>query len=148
MQIIRWSLRCAPAALMIFLLFTVFKSQPTVVSSAVSEGNAALHPLDRPSAPRKFAQRGSSEFSSPVFRQQSGDKRVYRTMVGVSPRSPILEIPVRTADDDGLSIKDDDLVLGVEINGQSRAYPITQLCGPNREIINDQIGGRAIAATW
>jgi hypothetical protein len=41
-----------------------------------------------------------------------------------------------------------ELVLGVTVNGQSRAYPINMLTGPQREIINDQLGGHAIAATW
>lgn len=41
-----------------------------------------------------------------------------------------------------------ELVLGVTVNDQSRAYPINMLTGPSREIINDQLGGRAIAATW
>ncbi len=41
-----------------------------------------------------------------------------------------------------------ELVIGVTVNGQSRAYPINQLTGPRREIINDTLGGTAIAATW
>lgn len=41
-----------------------------------------------------------------------------------------------------------DLVIGVHLNGQARAYPINQLTGPSREIINDELGGIAIAATW
>ena len=41
-----------------------------------------------------------------------------------------------------------DLVLGVEVNGVSRAYPINMLNGPTREIINDELGGVSIAATW
>ncbi|MBC8355500.1 MAG: DUF3179 domain-containing protein [Planctomycetes bacterium] len=45
-------------------------------------------------------------------------------------------------------IGDNELVIGVEVNGQSRAYPINQLTGPSREIINDELGGTAIAATW
>lgn len=45
-------------------------------------------------------------------------------------------------------IEPDELVLGIEIKGESRAYPINMLTGPSREIINDQIGGVAIAATW
>lgn len=43
---------------------------------------------------------------------------------------------------------DEELVIGVEINGQSRAYPINMMTGPSREIINDTLGGTAIAATW
>ena len=41
-----------------------------------------------------------------------------------------------------------ELVIGVEVNGAARAYPINQLTGPDREIINDVLGGTAIAATW
>jgi hypothetical protein len=36
----------------------------------------------------------------------------------------------------------------VMINGESRAYPINMLTGPSREILNDRLGGTAIAATW
>lgn len=45
-------------------------------------------------------------------------------------------------------LKADELVLGVEIDGQSRAYPLNMLTGPDREIINDTLAGRPIAATW
>ena len=40
------------------------------------------------------------------------------------------------------------LVLGVTVGEESRAYPINMLTGPSREILNDALGGRAIAATW
>ena len=42
----------------------------------------------------------------------------------------------------------EELVLGVEVDGVARAYPINMLTGPQREIINDKLGGKAIAATW
>ena len=45
-------------------------------------------------------------------------------------------------------VRDEELVLGVVVDGAARAYPINQLTGPRREIINDDLGGRAIAATW
>lgn len=45
-------------------------------------------------------------------------------------------------------VRDEELVLGVVVGGKSRAYPINQLTGPRREIINDKLGGVAIAATW
>ena len=48
----------------------------------------------------------------------------------------------------GNQVRDDELVLGVAINGEARAYPINMLTNPTREIINDTVGGRAIAATW
>lgn len=45
-------------------------------------------------------------------------------------------------------VQADELVLGVVVEGAARAYPIDQLTGPSREIINDKLGGRDIAATW
>ena len=45
-------------------------------------------------------------------------------------------------------VRDDELVLGVVVNGAARAYPINMLTNPTREIVNDKLGGRAIAATW
>lgn len=45
-------------------------------------------------------------------------------------------------------VEDDELVLGVTIGKASRAYPINMLTNPTREIINDKLGGKHIAATW
>ena len=55
---------------------------------------------------------------------------------------------LRTAAQAANQIGDAELVLGVEIDGKARAYPINMLTGPDREIINDSIDGHAIAATW
>jgi len=45
-------------------------------------------------------------------------------------------------------VPDNELVLGVEVNGMARAYRINELTGPRREIINDTLSGLPIAATW
>lgn len=37
-------------------------------------------------------------------------------------------------------------VLGVELGGKARAYPLYLL--DHHEIVNDEVGGEAIAATW
>ena len=37
-------------------------------------------------------------------------------------------------------------VMGVSINGESRAYPLNLLS--RHEIVNDTVGGKAIAVTW
>ncbi|MBI2478653.1 MAG: DUF3179 domain-containing protein [Planctomycetia bacterium] len=66
----------------------------------------------------------------------------------------VLRQPVRPITDPSTTsaemaeIDDSELVIGVEINGAARAYSINQLTGPSREIINDELGGTAIAATW
>jgi hypothetical protein len=43
-------------------------------------------------------------------------------------------------------LRDDELVMGVEINDEATAYPITVL--NSREMVNDTVGGVPILATW
>lgn len=43
-------------------------------------------------------------------------------------------------------LKDRDLVVGVELGGDSRAYPVPTLS--RHEIVNDAVGGIPIAVTW
>jgi hypothetical protein len=43
-------------------------------------------------------------------------------------------------------LKGTDLVVGVEIGGDSRAYPVPTLS--RHEIVNDKVGGVPIAVTW
>lgn len=55
---------------------------------------------------------------------------------GFQPRA-ITEFPVSP----------DELVIGVEVGGRARAYPVNMLTGPDREILNYEVGGTALAAT-
>jgi len=65
------------------------------------------------------------------------------------PRPPIVrEFKIVSADRVGDRIRDEELVLALEIAGQARAYPLNVMTGPSREVFNDELGGRAIAATW
>lgn len=45
-------------------------------------------------------------------------------------------------------LRGNDLVLGISIGDEARAYPVNMLTGPDREIVNDRLGGKRIAATW
>ena len=65
-------------------------------------------------------------------------------------QNPITEPPIkRVAElDDSYYLRDDDLVLGVELNGDYRAYPLNQLTGPKQEVINDYLGDQPILVTW
>ena len=56
--------------------------------------------------------------------------------------------PHESADVANRRLQPNELVLGVELEGVSRAYPINMLTGPTREIFNDTLGDRSIAATW
>lgn len=66
----------------------------------------------------------------------------------VPPFPVIREVPIEPAETGDTTLNPRELVLGVQIGDHARAYPINMLCGPRREIINDTVGGRAIAATW
>jgi hypothetical protein len=46
------------------------------------------------------------------------------------------------------ALRDDDLVLGVVVGGEARAYPVNLMWEPQNEALNDTLGGEAIAATW
>ena len=61
---------------------------------------------------------------------------------------PAIRDPKIEPDPERSGLEGNELVLGVVIEGKARAYPINMLTGPQREIINDRLGGRAIAATW
>lgn len=77
----------------------------------------------------------------------SGDVQNYNpTMVLRKPIRAIVDPKIASADE--VSLAANALVIGVEVNGEARAYPINQLTGPMREIINDNLGGTAIATTW
>jgi hypothetical protein len=70
-------------------------------------------------------------------------------IVRVLPRDAIPAIfdPVFiSADEAGGSISDEDLVIGVSIDGDHRAYSVPYLS--RHEIVNDVVGGRPIAVTW
>ena len=55
-----------------------------------------------------------------------------------------LLITAQEANDLGMPA--DMRVIGLEINGESRAYPIPFLS--DREIVNDTVGGKDVAVTW
>ncbi len=64
------------------------------------------------------------------------------------PQPAIVHPPMISAQDVRGQVTDNELVLGVEVNGEARAYPINMLNGPSREIINDTLGGVEIVAMW
>jgi len=60
--------------------------------------------------------------------------------------------PVRTGlelvDADEAGLHDDDMILGIVIEGEARAYPVNLMWKPENEVLNDTLGGAAITATW
>lgn len=88
-----------------------------------------------------------------VFQAEAGAARdaagpVFRPRRVIPRQPPIVRPPVVAADKVTKQVDDRELVLGVVVKDQARAYPINMLTGPRREIINDTLGNRPIAATW
>ena len=77
--------------------------------------------------------------------QAEADFRPQRVLAAQPPITKFLTKPVREAMG---ALNPSELVLGVTVGKDSRAYPINMLTGPQREILNDTLGGQAIAATW
>ena len=78
------------------------------------------------------------------------EEREFKPRVVIPRAFPAIVEPgaVSLKEADGTLVTDEELVLGVVVGNEARAYPINTLTGPRREIINDQLGGQAIAATW
>ena len=49
---------------------------------------------------------------------------------------------------DQVDFGDEDIVMGIVINGEARAYPVNYMNGPYNEVVNDELGGQAIAPSW
>jgi hypothetical protein len=64
----------------------------------------------------------------------------------LQPVSGVPTVPVREARE---SLNPAELVLGVTVGDDSRAYPVNLLNDrPGHKILNDTLGGAPIAATW
>ena len=86
---------------------------------------------------------------------QDGAQKKIRARVQAHPGGPIEdvemdvhEVPVdpETVTADEATLEDDELVLGLVIEGEAIAYPIRYLA--MYEVVNDRVGDTPIAPTW
>ena len=68
------------------------------------------------------------------------------TLLGFDAIPAILDPEFVTAEQALEQLKPDELVLGLSINGDTRAYSIPMLSA--HEIVNDVVGGVPVAITW
>ena len=61
---------------------------------------------------------------------------------------PLVDVPVVTARAGTVEIRDADFVVGVELDGESRAYPLNILSRPDHHVLDDTLGGQPIVVTW
>lgn len=78
----------------------------------------------------------------------AADPNGFAPMDAAEPQKPITEFEVISKKDADDWLEEDELVIGVVVGESPRAYVINTMTGPQREIYNDTLAGRPIAATW
>ena len=106
----------------------------------------ALEPADpQPTTiPPGAAARADPDQVYDPFKEGEALPRGYRQVIDRDDIRPIYD-PTYVAAADA-NWPDDLLVIGVEINGDARAYPIGFLT--RREMVIDEIGGDPVLVTW
>ena len=118
---------------------------------------AALGCAEESDAPAPDAPTSSALASPPPSRQSPpSDEGGVRTLddedleivtlLGFDAIPAILEPEFVDAAQADEWLEDDDLIIGVSINGDSRAYSVPMLSA--HEIVNDVVGGEPVAVTW
>ncbi len=95
------------------------------------------------------AENSTNGGSAPGDSKSEGGQYDDLQIVTLLPRDaiPAIDDPqFLTADEANGAYDDDELVLGVEFDGDARAYSIPLLS--SHEIVNDTVGGVKIAVTW
>jgi len=92
-----------------------------------------------------------------VQAQRSGTKHFKKIVFAPTKYEPqrvldaqpaIVHPPHVSAEEGNKKLRANELVIGLVVDGEARAYPINMLTGPRREIFNDKLGEHDIAATW
>ncbi len=90
----------------------------------------------------------TSDASAPVTAASEAEERDLKivTLLPFDAIPAILEPEFTTAEDADAQLEPHNLVLGLSINGDHRAYSIPTLS--SHEIVNDTVGGQPVAVTW
>lgn len=85
-----------------------------------------------------------------VMMQQTSKELPFAPKRMMPKQDPILidKYRIATIAEANTEIRDQELVLGVALDGEARAYPLNRISGPKRELLNDTVGGKPIAITW
>jgi hypothetical protein len=114
---------CAPAAI---------QTVDTSPSSPTEAINTPLtNPTDTSPAPPPAADLNLDQFVFVPLLPRDGIRPIYNPEFVEAIESPLHA---------------DELVMGVAINGEAKAYPVTVL--RFREMVNDELGGGPILVTW
>ena len=124
---------------------------PTVAARATSTSVPATPAPTSTSMPAPTAApetAATSDASAPVTAASEAEERDLKivTLLPFDAIPAILEPEFTTAEDADAQLEPHNLVLGLSINGDHRAYSIPTLS--SHEIVNDTVGGQPVAVTW
>ncbi len=97
-------------------------------------------PSTLPARLRQWLAGISARFPSPPAKYPSAPRN--------APSPPLVGFPVVSVEDAGPNVRDECFVVGVELNGECRAYPLNMLSRPDHHVLDDTLGGQPIAVTW
>lgn len=126
--------------------------QPTVQETATETAPTEPPATAEPAATDTPATRAAATPAEPEEPEEpdataDGDERLQIITLLPPDAIPAINNPsFITAEEADGQLRLTDLVIGVSINGEHRAYGAAFLSA--HEIVNDTLGGRAIAVTW
>ncbi len=138
----------------VFIKILLLQVVLTTACSAALERDADVNPAPNAAAtevPLLAGQNAISPTPPKDIPEELINRRVHMerdinnpTLLPYDGIRPIYEPEFEPAD--RASLKDDELVIGISLNGEAKAYPITVL--RSREMVNDELAGLPILVTW
>ena len=125
----------------------VSTSAPTATPSDAAGGETATQPATT-SIPETSALDTTATQPAPTNTPSVAASRDLDivTLLRKDAIPAILEPEFLTVAEADEQMQDDELVIGVSIDGDSRAYSVNMLS--RHEIANDVVGGKSVAVTW
>ena len=111
---------------------STFIPSPKTTSTLVATPKATLAPDENPAPfPTNIRIVDETEYYIPAMLGFDGIYPVYDPVFATASEAPML---------------DDELVMGLAIDGEAKAYPVTVL--RFREMVNDEIAGWPVLVSW
>jgi len=141
---------CAPAATQLTVVpptsTQIAEEQATVSGGATS--TVVAEATENPSPEATDTPKDETPMTATPTRVESADSRfddfVFQQLLPFDGIRPIYEPQFVTAEESPLF--EEELVMGVAIQGEAKAYPVTVL--RFREMVDDELGGLPILVTW
>jgi hypothetical protein len=76
------------------------------------------------------------------------DPTAFRPVYRAEPRMPVNKVPIVPAAEAAGKVADGDAVVGLDVGGEARAYPVKMIQFISRELLNDRLGGRPVLVSW